>query len=132
MSSTLLRREGLWDRMAVMVSGLCLVHCMATMVFLVTLSSLGSALLDPIFHEIGLGLAIALGFFALGRGVLDHGYIMPAAIGGIGIGIMIGALSIGHHSGELLYTMLGVGLLAFGHDLNFRATRGLFGSHIRA
>ena len=83
-------------------------------------------LLDPLVHEIGLGIAIALGLFTLGRGVLDHGYMMPAAIGGLGLGMMIGAISLGHESGhngaEVLYTMLGVGVLALGHDLNYRAT----------
>ncbi|MEH6828795.1 MerC domain-containing protein [Parasphingorhabdus sp.] len=112
--------------MAVLLSGLCVVHCVSTIALVAILSSAGGMLLDPLFHEIGLGVAIALGFFTLGRGVLDHGYIMPVAIGSLGLGMMMGAISIGHDSGhggaEVLYTMLGVGLLALGHDLNYRAT----------
>ncbi len=119
-------RDGLWDRMAVTISGLCLVHCISTMVFVALLSTAGGVLLNPMIHEVGIGIAIALGIFALGRGVLDHGYIMPAALGGLGLGIMMGALTLGHavgHNGtEFLYTMLGVGVLALGHDLNYRAT----------
>ncbi len=122
----LLGKDGLWDRIAVLVSGLCLVHCISTMLFVALLSSAAGALLDPIVHEIGIGVAIALGLFTLGRGVLDHGYIMPAAIGGLGLGIMAGAITIGHqgdHGGtEILFTMIGVGILALGHDLNYRAT----------
>lgn len=122
----LLVRDGLWDRMAVLLSGLCVVHCVSTIALVAILSSAGGMLLNPLFHEIGLGVAIALGFFTLGRGVLDHGYIMPVAIGSLGLGMMMGAISIGHNSGhgaaEVLYTMLGVGLLALGHDLNYRAT----------
>jgi hypothetical protein len=122
----LLVRDGLWDRMAVLLSGLCLVHCVSTIAFVAILSSAGGMLLDPLFHEIGLGIAIALGFFTLGRGVLDHGYIMPVAIGSLGLGMMMGAITIGHDSGhggaEVICTMLGVGLLALGHDLNYRAT----------
>ena len=122
----LLVRDGLWDRMAVLMSGLCLVHCVSTIALVAILSSAGGMLLDPLIHEIGLGIAIALGLFTLGRGVLDHGYIMPVAIGSLGLGMMMGAITLGHdagHSGqEILYTMIGVGLLALAHDLNYRAT----------
>ena len=122
----LLVRDGFWDRLAVLVSGLCLVHCVSTIAIVAILSSAGGMLLDPLVHEVGLGIAIALGLFTLGRGVLDHGYMMPAAIGGLGLGMMIGAITLGHENGhngaEVLYTMLGVGVLALAHDLNDRAT----------
>lgn len=122
----LMGKDGLWDRIAVLISGLCLVHCISTMVFVALLSSAAGVLLDPIVHEVGIGIAIALGMFTLGRGVMDHGFIMPAAIGGLGLGMMMGAITLGHqgdHGGaELLYTMLGVAVLALGHDLNYRAT----------
>lgn len=122
----LLVRDGLWDRLAVLLSGLCLVHCISTIAIVAVLSSAGGILLDPLIHEIGLGIAIAIGLFSLGRGVMDHGYIMPVAIGSLGLGIMMGAISIGHDGGhgsaEVIYTMLGVGLLALAHDLNYRAT----------
>jgi hypothetical protein len=125
-SDGLTGKDGLWDRIAVLISGLCLVHCISTMVFVALLSSVGGMFLNPLIHEIGIGIAIALGMFTLGRGVIDHGYIMPAAIGGLGLGMMMGAITIGHdgnHGGaEVLYTMLGVGVLALGHDLNYRAT----------
>jgi len=123
---SLMDRDGLWDRIAVLISGLCLVHCISTVAFVAILSSAGGMFLDPLVHEIGLGVAIALGMFTLGRGVLDHGYIMPAAIGGLGLGMMMGAITVGHESGhggaEIIYTMLGVGILALAHDLNYRAT----------
>ena len=117
-----LRRDGLLDRAAISLSGLCLLHCVATVVLISLLSHAGLFLEDPIFHEVGIGLAIALGLFALGKGVVDHGYIMPAAIGGLGLGIMLGALQLGHGFEEMFFTMLGVGILALGHDLNYRAT----------
>ena len=124
--SGLLVKDGLWDRLAVLVSGLCLVHCVSTIAFVAILSSAGGMLLNPLIHENGLGIAIALGLFTLGRGVMDHGYIMPVAVGSLGLGMMMGAISLGHdgaHGGqEIFYTMLGVGLLALAHDLNYRAT----------
>jgi hypothetical protein len=79
-------------------------------------------LLHPLFHEIGLGLAILMGGLALIRGVLIHGYFMPIGVGSVGLGVMIGALTLPHSGGETLWTLVGVGLLALGHDLNQRAT----------
>ena len=113
------------DRLAIGLSGLCLVHCIATSVVLALVSAAGGILFSHIFHQVGLGLAISLGALALGRGVLDHGYIAPAAVGAFGLGMMAGALALPHDAaggGEALWTVLGVGVLAFGHDLNYRAS----------
>lgn len=112
------------DRAAIALSGLCVVHCLASAVLLAMLSAAGGLLLNPLFHEIGLSIAILLGALALGRGVMEHGYVMPAAMGSFGLGIMAGAMSLPHdggHGAETLWTVIGVGLLAFGHDLNRRA-----------
>ena len=109
------------DRLAIGLSGLCLAHCLATAVLIALASAAGSMLLDPIFHEIGLALAIPLGAIALGRGIWDHGYMMPSAVGSLGLGVMAGALTLPHSDAEVLYTLVGVGLLALGHDLNRRA-----------
>jgi hypothetical protein len=109
------------DRVAIAISGLCLAHCIATSVLLAVVASAG-ALVHPAIHEVGLMLAILFGALALGRGALTHGYMMPAAVGGFGLGIMAGALTLPHGGVEALWTMVGVAILALGHDLNRRAT----------
>ncbi len=109
------------DRLAIGLSALCVAHCVATVVLLSLLASAGGLLLHPLVHEAGLGLAIALGLFALVRGAIEHGYWLPAAVGGLGLGVMSGALSVPHGSAEIVYTLLGVAILALGHDLNRRA-----------
>lgn len=111
------------DRIAIGLSGLCMVHCLASAVLLAMLSAAGGLLLHPLIHEIGLTVAIGLGTIALGRGIVDHGYMMPAAMGALGLGVMAGAMTLPHDGsgGEALWTMIGVGLLALGHDLNRRA-----------
>ncbi|CAN5559028.1 hypothetical protein BH09PSE4_BH09PSE4_00170 [soil metagenome] len=110
------------DRLAIGLSGLCVVHCLASAVFLALMASAGGLLLHPAIHEIGLTLAIGFGAVALGRGILEHGYMMPSSIGGLGLGIMGGALTLPHEGGhEALWTVIGVALLALGHDLNRRA-----------
>jgi hypothetical protein len=106
------------DRIAMGLSGLCLVHCVATTVMLALLSAAGGALGAPIVHEVGLGLAMIMGALSLGRGILEHGYAMPSAVGGLGLGVMSGALTLPHDGNEALYTVAGVAILALGHRLN--------------
>lgn len=110
------------DRIAIGISGLCAVHCLASAVLLALAASAGGLLFAPVVHEVGLSVAIMLGALALGRGVMQHGYMMPISIGALGLGVMAGAVSLPHDgSGETLFTLVGVGLLALGHDLNRRA-----------
>ena len=119
--SASLKMVGMTDRLAIGLSGLCLVHCLASTILLAVLSAAGSVLLHPSLHEIGLGLALPLGVIALGRGILDHGYMLPSAIGGLGLGIMAGSLTLPHGGAEVLSTIFGACILALGHDLNRRA-----------
>ncbi len=110
------------DRLAIGLSGLCLAHCILSAVVLTLLASAGSLLLNPLFHEIGLTLAMGLGALALGRGVMEHGYAMPVWVGSLGLGVMAGAMTLPHEgSGEILYSIIGVMIVALGHDLNRRA-----------
>jgi MerC mercury resistance protein len=110
------------DRLAIGLSGLCLAHCLATAVLLTVIASAGSVLLHPAFHEIGLTLAMGLAALALGRGVIAHGYALPVWVGSLGLGVMAGALTLPHEGGgEAIYSILGVLIVALGHDLNRRA-----------
>jgi hypothetical protein len=111
-----------FDRFAIGLSGLCAVHCLASAVLVALAASAGGLLLNPIFHEVGLSIAIVLGAVALGRGIWQHGFMLPSSVGGLGLGVMAGAISMPHDGGsETLFTLIGVGLLALGHDLNRRA-----------
>jgi len=109
------------DRIAMALSGLCLVHCVTTAVLLGLLAWAGGFLGQPIIHEVGLTLAMILGSIALGRGALDHGFMMPAAIGALGLGVMAGALSLPEGGHEAVFTVAGVLILALGHRLNVMA-----------
>lgn len=109
---------GLLDRVAIGISALCLVHCLATAIFVGLVASLGAVLGNPLIHEVGLAIAITLGAIALGRGAMQHRRVVPAAIGGLGLGIMAGALFVPHGMYEAMATMVGVSTLALGHYLN--------------
>ena len=106
------------DRMAMGLSGLCLVHCLATAILLGLLASAGGILGSPIIHEVGLTLAMILGSVALIRGIVEHGYMLPSVVGAMGLGTMAGALSLPHGGAETIYTVIGVMMLGLGHRLN--------------
>lgn len=106
------------DRLGMGLSGFCLVHCVVTTVLVATLASAGGLLGSPIIHEVGLWIAMVIGAYTLGRGIFEHGYMLPSAVGGFGLGIMTGAAELPHDGSEVFYTMLGVGILALGHRLN--------------
>ena len=106
------------DRFAIGLSGLCVVHCLATSVVLAMVASAGGMLGAEWVHEAGLVLAMVMGALALGRGIVEHGYMMPSAIGALGLGVMAGALTLPHDGGETLFTVVGVAILALGHRLN--------------
>ena len=104
------------------ISGLCLVHCLGTAVLLGLISAAGTSLGAPWIHEVGLTLAMILGAVALGRGILEHGFMMPSAVGGLGLGVMAGALTLPHDGTEAMSTVAGVLILALGHRLNVMAS----------
>lgn len=106
------------DRLAIGLSGLCLVHCLATSVLFALVASAGSVLGSEWVHEVGLGIAMAMGMLALGKGVVEHGYALPSAVGGLGLGVMAGALTLPHDGSEAMATIVGVAILALGHRLN--------------
>ena len=113
--------NGLLDKLAVMLSAICLVHCLATAILFGALSAAGGLLGSPVIHAAGLAVAIILGVGALGNGLRLHRQRLPLLIGGTGLALMAFALSLGHGSGETLFTMIGVAVLAAGHMLNRRA-----------
>ena len=114
-------QKGLFDRLAIGLSGLCLIHCLASAIFVALLATAGGFLLNPMIHEVGLTFAIGIGIAALGRGIVDHGFMMPSAIGGLGLGVMAGSFIFKESETNKNNTNLGVCILALGHDLNRRA-----------
>lgn len=114
------------DRIAMGLSGLCAVHCVATAVVLGLVASAGGLLGRPIIHEAGLTLAMILGGIALGRGIREHGFLLPCMVGFSGLAIMAFAMTL-HESGyEPAVTILGVSVLALGHRLNLMAKEPAF------
>jgi len=116
--------KGYWDNFGLGLTGLCFLHCVASAVFVTILASAGGILLHPAIHEVGIIIALIIAAIALVSGFMRHRYILPLFIGSIGLAIMIGAQNVPHgDSNEIVYTMLGLLVLALSHHLNYRASR---------
>ncbi|MCC6927194.1 MerC domain-containing protein [Novosphingobium sp.] len=108
------------DRVGVLLSGLCALHCLAGVLLVAGLGLGGEFLLAPIFHRVGLVLAIAVGAATLVLGVVKHGDPLPLQVGAAGIAFMSVALFVGHGLPEAVLTVLGVALLGWAHLRNLR------------
>jgi len=108
------------DRFGVLLSGLCALHCVAGLLLVAGLGLGGELLLDPAIHQVGLVLAILVGTVTLGIGVMRHGDPRPLQLGGVGLGLLLGALFFGHSSAEAVLTLFGVALLGWAHLSNLR------------
>ncbi len=109
-----------FDRLGLLLSGLCAAHCLATLALVAMLGMSGGFLLDPALHRFGLALAVGIGAIALGFGLARHGRREPIAIGAAGLGLMALALLTGHGPGEAVLTIAGVSLVAVAHWRNVR------------
>lgn len=114
------------DRIAVTLSGLCAVHCVATAVLLALVASAGGLLGKPVIHEVGLTLAMILGGIALGRGIREHGFVLPSLVGATGLATMGYAMTLHETGYEPVFTIVGVSVLALGHRLNMMAKHPSF------
>ena len=108
------------DRVGVLLSGLCALHCLAGLLLVAGLGLGGGVLLAPEIHRLGLALAIAVGSVTLVLGVVRHGDPVPLQVGAAGIALMAFALFVGHGMAEAVLTILGVSLLAWAHLRNLR------------
>lgn len=114
--------SSLLDRLAIGLSGLCLVHCVAGVAF-VGLFAVSGQMLDHDVHVIGLMLALPLAMVALWRGQLVHRRRVIAALGACGIALMAASVFVAHGApAEILASVLGVAMLGVAHLWNMRAS----------
>ena len=111
------------DSAGVVLSGLCALHCIGSILAVSLLGLGGELLLAPAIHRIGLALAIVVGAASLGYGFKRHGRTGPLLTGCFGIALMAAALAVGHGLAEALLTIGGVALVALAHIRNLRHAR---------
>lgn len=116
------------DSVAIGLSSLCIIHCLAAPLLVVLLPSLTVIQFeDEIFH-LGLLLAVVpISLISLGLGCKQHKRIGVLALGAIGIVVLVSALFVESlPNGETLekvLTVAGALIVAFSHFLNFRYCR---------
>jgi hypothetical protein len=114
--------RGRFDRLGVVISGLCMVHCVAGLFLIGVLGLGGGVLLNPAIHRFGLVAAFVVGVMTIGMGALRHGHRLPLALGATGLSLMAAAIASDHGAGEALLTICGVVLVASAHIVNMRRT----------
>ncbi|MBX7536604.1 MerC domain-containing protein [Qipengyuania sp. GH1] len=108
------------DRVGIGLSGLCALHCIASIALVSGLGIGGEFLLSPEIHRGGLLVATLIAGVAIGWGALRHRMAMPFVIAMTGLTFMGAALAVPHGYKEAILTILGVALVSLGHILNMR------------
>src|SRR3546814_8548484 len=98
------------------LSGLCVVHCLASTIFFASIASVSGVLENHLFHEIGLIVAIGFALVSLVAGVLSNGYMMPFAVGSFALGMMKGPWIRPHSGAVVVATRMVVARFVRGHD----------------
>jgi hypothetical protein len=120
MGSIIPRIRNRLDRFGVLLSCLCVIHCVLGLVLVAGLGLGASFLFDPVIHRVGLLLATIIAGVAIGMGALRHRRAAPFVVAMTGLSFMGGALAVGHGAEEAVLTVIGVSLVAAGHVLNLR------------
>lgn len=111
------------DRLAVALSGLCLVHCLALSLAAVAAPALFGLGLDGGWtHVAMLVLVIPLSAVALPRGYREHGHNAVLWLGGAGLTLLVLGATLGHHvygpAADTALTMTGAVILGLAHVMN--------------
>ena len=127
-------RSKYFDRIAIALSAICIVHCLAVTLLMALLPIAAITLSDDgHFHTLMLGLVIpssALGFYL---GHREHARIRISLVGLVGIAILTTAALWGHDNwpgwAEVSVSVFGSLLLAAAHWVNFQAARRVHVHH---
>ena len=115
------------DKLAVFLSGVCVLHCLITpvLITLLPILTLSAMVEDLLFHKLMLWLVLPTSFIALFIGCRKHRNLTIAATGIIGMTLLVAIALIGHELFTALQEKVATStagmILAVSHILNFRA-----------
>ena len=132
--------QNFFDKTAIGLSFMCTLHCLALPVLLVLLPSVASLQLDnEAFHYWMVLAVLPISLYALTLGCKQHKRLHLLGIGACGLIFLLMPLLLhevlGHDEllhdvhqhksileeyGEKVFTVIGAGLIAFGHFRNYR------------
>lgn len=124
-------KSAAFDRFAVILSGICILHCLLAPVLLTLLPilSISAFVEDLVFHQLMLWLVLPTSAVALVLGCRKHRKPMILITGAVGMLMLIIVAFWGHSIMMVAYekvatTAAGL-LLAFSHYLNYKACQDL-------
>ena len=122
------KRRGYLDTVAVVLSGICMLHCLALPVALTLLPIVQVTLIsETVFHLLMLVFIIPVSVIALAIGCRQHKDRATIVLGAAGLGILLFTALFGHAlfglTGERLVTSFGGLVLASAHIRNYLCCR---------
>lgn len=129
-----------FDRFAIILSGICAIHCILLPIFIsaVPMLMLGlessNLVHEFVFHQAILIFVLPVSLIALFMGWRAHRQVAPISIACLGLFILVTVALFADqfilanqlpHESETVLTMLGGGIHALGHIMNVLATRKL-------
>jgi len=96
------------DKTGIILSGLCALHCVATILIVSGLGVGGQFFLAEEWHHFGLLAAVLIAAVAIGWGALKHRRREPFVVAMMGLTFMGGALASPHGMQEAVLTIIGV------------------------
>ena len=108
------------DKMAISLSLLCAIHCLAFPLVILLLPTVAALQLnDEAFHLWMLVAVIPTSLYALTMGCQQHKHYRLLAVGLVGLLFLVSAVVLGG-VWEKVLTCIGAGIMAFGHYRNYR------------
>lgn len=116
------------DTAAVILSGICMLHCLALPVVLTIFPIFNVALLDEqTFHLVMLVVILPVSLVALTIGCRQHKDRLTIVFGATGLSVLMFTAVFGHEAfgftGERIITSIGGLILASAHIQNYRCCR---------
>ncbi|MBF7073220.1 MerC domain-containing protein [Glaciecola sp. MH2013] len=114
------------DKVAILLSFLCLMHCIALPLILVVLPTISVLLVlsDEQVHLWLVFTVIPISIFAIALGYKRHKRLMVFVSGALGLVLLVAAATFAHdvlgEAGEVALTVLGSILLAYSHFSNYK------------
>ena len=117
--------QAITDKLAIGLSLMCAIHCLAQTVLLALLPSMVALQLDnEAFHLWMVVAVLPSSVYALTLGCKQHKRYRLLVFGFIGLTLLVMAVVLGEErigeAGEKILTVLGAGFIAVGHWFNFR------------
>lgn len=130
-SSAMPKVQFISDRLAMLLSSLCVIHCLLTPILLISIPALAgvSILNDETFHQILLFFVLPIGVFALSLGYLHHKnkWVVFAGVFGLTLlssPLLVEWIGLGHEVlgeyGEVIITVIASFIIVGAHLINYR------------